>query len=176
MEVLNKINLGQNCSNRSLSQVYMTIVHRIDCGKNATEIADFFNKNPEWTGGKMAYHFIISPEGVVEQAIPLSKIGPAALKANVGGIQIGCIGDFRKHPPTDAQKQALLQLLVDLNTYFGKVNVWGHDEIPGGSKDKVKKCPGSFMYSYLLRDYVAKNLTTADLKNLEALKKKGYTI
>jgi len=96
------------------------------------------------TVGRMAYSIVVTPSGVVEQAVPLSKYTPHARRWNRRSIGVAVMGDFRNHPPTTEQEFALAWLVPALACYYG-AKVVRHDDLPGSSSQKGKVCPGRFL-------------------------------
>lgn len=131
-------------------QRQLVVVHRFGGARlphiySAAGIAAWYRDNQEWTGGQMPYHFVILRDGTVEQALDLSDVGPHARRWNVPGLGVAAIGDFREHPPTLDQMAAAKALTAGLVAWIGRGPydaILGHDELPGGSSDPEKRCPG----------------------------------
>ena len=157
-----------------LSQVNLLVVHRIDKElegrqiNGAADVAEAFSLHPEYkTGLQMPYNFIVRQDGVCEQALAVTDAGMHSLKYNHTSIGLALIGDFRKHPPTEAQLDALQSFC-----FMWVQNCWargiflpvselikGHDELPSGSVDSGKACPGKHLDMDELREDVASKLT-----------------
>lgn len=131
---------------REIEQIKGIALHRIDVGSDAKEIRDFFvdGDGGLYTGNQMPYTFVIGEFGIIEQVLDLHEVGPHALRWSVPMVSIAFIGDFRKNSPSKAQFEAGIELCTDLCLYLGKRDIRGHDELPGGSKDPSKQCPGKF--------------------------------
>jgi len=140
----NLTELGVGLPHRDLSLITTILVHRIEDGETATEIAKFFRDAPEWTGGGMPYHIIIRRNGMIEQAVAFDRKAPGAVAANPVSIQVALVGDLLHHKATVAQEAALLDVCIDLNEWLGfdKAVICGHTDFPGASKDPKKVCPG----------------------------------
>jgi hypothetical protein len=138
---------------RDLKDIKGIAIHRINVGSNARDIRDFFveGEGGRYTGNQMPYTFVVSPFGVIEQALDLREVGPHARRWSVPMISIACIGDFRHHPPDTDQFYATKELCIDLCLYINKAEIKGHDELPGGSSDPNKQCPGKMFGLSMLR-------------------------
>lgn len=121
------------------------LMHRIGLGTNASDVMHAFTGGvPEAaaaTGSKMPYHMIIEKDGSVVQCLGLSVRGLHAWKWNPRSIGIGAIGDFRRAAPSAAQWRSAITLCA-LLAYPQQWKIYGHDEVPEGSTDPYKKCPG----------------------------------
>lgn len=145
---------------RHLSDIKGVVIHRIDVGSTAEEVADFFRGYPAI--GKMAYTFFIRKDGTVEQALPLSYRAPGGKVLNRNFIQIGVDGDFTKHPMTPAQSLSLKRLVTGLCAGLDILDVRGHMETQGASSDPHKKCPGDHINLRALREMVIKEVNTCE--------------
>ena len=146
---------------RNVTDIKYLVVHRIDVGGGTPRgIGEFF-ETYIWdgqllTGGKMPYHIIVEVDGKVTKCVPLLMVAPGANKLNKPGIQIGVVGDFRKHKPTKAQQVSLLCLVKELAERFEGIELIGHDEEPTGTVMKSKVCPGKHLRLVELKDAVRK--------------------
>jgi hypothetical protein len=166
-------------------------VHRIwfddwpaDRDASPIEIARRFIDDPgvaKYTGGEVAYTFLVDHEGLWWQCLRLSDVGKHARRWSVPHIGVGVIGDFRKHPPPPAQRMSLMDGLAELcpalginplaMALIGNVSVpriAGHDELPGGSADAAKRCPGQYLSMRDLRRDVAMAVERQALGRLAA--------
>jgi hypothetical protein len=142
---------------RSVHDIKYAVVHRIDVADGTPRGIGGFFETYIWdgkllTGGKMPYHLIVEVEGNITKCVPYLMIAPGAAGLNKNGIQIGVVGDFRKHPPTDAQRISLLLLVKELKELYPGILPMRHDDEPTGTTMKNKVCPG-------------KHLNIEDLKN-----------
>jgi hypothetical protein len=178
------INIIEDCddgkrSERSLDAVEALAVHRIGFddwtqaqleAASPIEIARRFIDDPEvakYTGGELAYTLLLDHKGVWWQCLRLGDTGKHARRWSVPAIGVGVIGDFRVRPPTPVQRAALVDGLARLAHAFGidplgrfgayptVPRLAGHDELPGGSADPKKRCPGKFLPMADLRRDVA---------------------
>ena len=135
---------------RKFETVDKLIIHRIgeSLGTTGEEIAEAFRDTSKWaagsyTGGEMPYHFIIRKDGTIDQCLTLGDHAPHARRWNASGLAVALIGDFRKHAPTPEQWDALKRF-CGLWVLYG-LKLYGHTELPGGSKDPSKSCPGNML-------------------------------
>lgn len=149
---MNVIDVIKQCDDgkpavRDLANVTMLAIHRIDRWGTAIDICKRFTTDPEvmkYTGGEVPYTFFVGEAGEVWQALPLADIGRHARRWNVPAIGIAVIGDFRKDVPPAVQLTKLEALCFELIKALGITpdDVKGHDELPDGSADPTKRCPG----------------------------------
>jgi len=120
----------------------MQVIHRNSVGKTIDDMAVFFlETEPQHTGGKFPYHYVIDGQGTVFQCVPEQWVAPGAVAFNEAGVQVALFGDFRKRPPTVKQGLALVRLCQDLYKQ-GATDIIGHTEREGGTADPDKVCPG----------------------------------
>ena len=97
-------------------------------------------------------------DGVIWQCLAVDDLGFHARQWSTPAIGVALIGDARKKAPSHKQRNALVDLLALLSMGFGidpfKV-IKGHDELPRGSSDPNKRCPGSLLPMNPLRADVA---------------------
>jgi hypothetical protein len=109
---------------------------------DAAGVARFARTQPK-LGRQMPYTFVIATDGTTEQALPIDEHGPHAASWNQAAIGVACLGDFRKTAPSNEQWAACADLVAALVFWLGpETLVRGHDELPGGSADASKQCPG----------------------------------
>lgn len=134
------------------SVVRFLVIHRIgeSVGGDAVSIAASFRDNSKdngpgsYTGYRMPYHFIVKPDGSVEQAVPLEDVAPHVKLYNNESIGIGIIGDFRAKPPTDEQVWSAAELCAMLREWYPGVRITGHTELGAkATSDPEKQCPGN---------------------------------
>ena len=129
------------------------VIHRIKVSHvgytdDASGIAAFFARHPEGikaTGGRMAYHFVVRKDGIVEQAVDIETSAPHARAYNGSSIGVAVIGDFTRERPTEAQLWGLMRCLSKLHALYPKAVIVSHDSLPGGSTDPDKRCPGPYV-------------------------------
>ena len=156
---------------RDIGRIRKVIIHRLEeaLGQDAPTLAKAFRDTSKfaagsYTGGEMPYSFVLTKSGVWEQALALGDVGPHAMRYNAEGVGLAVIGDFRHETPTAVQWIALVEFCCQLVNWIGlPVNecLFGHDELPGASKDQEKECPGRYIDMRELRSEV--NLTRLSL-------------
>jgi N-acetyl-anhydromuramyl-L-alanine amidase AmpD len=179
LQIVNKIaecaiNPWRNIDKRDERIAELILVHRNDVARTPEAMAEFFAKEPKWTGGRFPYHFFIAKDGVVSQCAPLSIKTPGALSAaNRISIQITVDGDFRKSKPSAEQWESLIQLCAMLRQWKPTLKLEGHTEAPGRSSDPKKVCPGDKLSMPALRLAV---LDATERANKERLRANGVRI
>jgi hypothetical protein len=132
------------------------VIHRIKVPgphQDASAIARFDRNYPSL--GRMAYHLVIHPNGLVEQALPFDRISPHCRGYNGSHIAIGCVGDFRTYPMAAPQWLRLREILIWCSLFRGGVvDFFGHTEKKGTSDDPNKECPGRLVNLEGLRESV----------------------
>ena len=119
-------------------------------GQNFTaEDIDRWHKQKGWQG--IGYHYVIELDGSVHKGRNEEVIGAHCLGHNaysIGICYIGGLDKWTKAPKdtrTDAQKQALIDLLKSLKEKYPNATIHGHREFA------AKACP-SFDAKYEYRD------------------------
>lgn len=136
--------------------VDLLVVHRIslanvgidDDDLDGPKLANAFATNEELkptTGGRVPYHLLIKPDGLIEQMLPLSIRGTHAKGYNWRSWGVACVGDFRQRPPAGPQTRALTKLLARLVVLTSDARIVGHTQLDGASADVNKICPGSYL-------------------------------
>lgn len=137
---------------RKLEDITTIVLHRLDLGTSDVDkiAAAFRDTAPfaagSYTGGQFPYTFIVPRDGELNQALALEDVGVHAARFNHPSISIACLGDFRKHAPTQDQWSNCVGMCVILARLIGKDHhcIFGHDELKGSSKDPHKSCPGRY--------------------------------
>ena len=162
---------------RDLDGVEGIMIHRVgidhgtgvDFGPTAEEICREFTggRAAPYTGSKVPYTFIVQKDARIAQALPLTWIGPHALKLSRKFVSVALVGDFRASPrapteePTDGQFCATVFLLRGLLGVLCRpvTTIVGHTDPKmvkrGSTKDRRKKCPGEGVDLYKLRSAVS---------------------
>lgn len=88
------------------------------------------------------YTFLIDPQGVVSQMLPLQTVGAHAYGYNQSGLGVAFIGDFRVEAPTARQLSSGVSVCVAILRQHhltpASVKLCGHDEV----REIPKQCPG----------------------------------
>jgi len=112
----------------------------------AADIARAFAHHPELAQafGRMPYHFVVWPDGRVEQGVPVRFQTPHAYRWNNRAIGVAVVGDFRTEQATPEAFRSTVELSQALCSSY-QARCGGHDEFPKASKDSNKVCPGPGM-------------------------------
>lgn len=89
----------------------------------------------------IGYHFIIRPDGVIEQGRPLEQMGAHCKDQNKFSIGTCLIG---RSIFTDNQINSLKRLHKTLESIFGRLDKYGHKDF-----NKNKTCPNFEVYKIL---------------------------
>lgn len=167
MKILDVIDQVDDGKARDLvpSAVDTIVIHRVgkdrvtgaDLGDDGVTIAKRFVEDPaiaRYTGAENPYHFYVGKDGTIWQTLRVFDMGAHARRWNKQAVGVAAIGDFRSEAPSLRQFVSLQWLVTMLG--------WGltldparvlkrHDELPGGSSDPNKECPGKFLDVDLLR-------------------------
>lgn len=93
------------------------------------------------------YHYVVFPDGKVEQLLPESKISNGVQGYNSTSINVAYVGGIDKYGyaidnRTEEQKEALKKLLFGLKIRYPNANIMGHRDIWGKDPKKwMKMCP-----------------------------------
>lgn len=164
---------------RDVSDIDTIIIHRSGPWPkqygNPQTVADLepiFADKTLGTGGKLPYHFLYNPDqDLFYQGIPLDRIGPHAAAWNEQSIGIAVLRDLRHRPLEPLPLMTLVlftsllkRWLVDEGLPGFHVQVAGHTELKGSTKDLTKECPGRQLDMEYMRKEVGElynNLDTA---------------
>lgn len=132
---------------RQIDLIDTIMVHRIFAQDihSTPDLAQWFSKHPETLIPSMPYSMIIFPDGIIEQALPLTVSSPHGAKWNTRALGVGFFGDFTKYPPTSEQLiagQELVSVLAHALTI--RTSIVGHTHVPDSTSDMGKDCPGAF--------------------------------
>ena len=106
----------------------------------AAGISAFLHSEKKWRNP--GYHYIVLPDGSVDQLLPINEVSNGVAGYNSVTINICYIGGITKQGKsvdnrTDAQKETIIRLLKDLKERFPGAVIQGHRDFPGEKKD----CP-----------------------------------
>lgn len=102
-------------------------------------------KNKGWKNP--GYHFVVFPDGKIEQLLDIQKVSNGVQGYNSTSINVAYVGGIdSKLKPIDnrtlAQKRALDVLLLSIKMTYPKAHIMGHRDIWGKDSKKWKKwCP-----------------------------------
>lgn len=124
---------------RTIKEIIIHCSATVENAKFDWEDIDRWHKAKGWSG--IGYHYVITLDGKIQSGRDLEKIGAHAKGRNrhsVGVCYIGGLSGQRvaKDTRTDAQKQALIDLLSWLKIEYPEANILGHRDT--GAK---KACP-----------------------------------
>ena len=101
---------------------------------NISVIREWHVQERGWSD--VGYHFYIARSGLIQRGRPIDLKGAhvAGFNASSIGICLGGINDF-----TDHQFLSLAELIKGINTIFGEMIIYGHNDL-----DPINKpnCPG----------------------------------
>lgn len=103
------------------------------------ELIDQWHRQRGFDG--IGYHYVIYRDGTVHEGRPLSKVGAHCVGQNSDSIGISYCGGVAEDGVTpqdnrtDAQKNALKQLIKELREAYGNIPVYGHRDFAS------KACP-----------------------------------
>ena len=114
----------------------IVIHHAASAGDvSAATIHKWHQDGNGWVG--IGYHYLVRFDGTIERGRPENVVGAhAGPMANGDSIGICLAGHLTKHDPTEAQVNALVELIKDIYKRYGELVIIGHEEVM--STD----CPG----------------------------------
>ena len=125
-----------------MRQITEIIVHCADTPEGrdvrAADIRRWHMTEHGWAD--IGYHFVVDLDGTIEDGRPIEKVGTHCSGHNANSIGICYIGgaskDMKpKDTRTQAQKDALIQLLKDLRQKYPLAKIYGHRDFAN------KACP-----------------------------------
>lgn len=116
-------------------------------GSQKQTLKDLSNefKNKGWKNP--GYHYVVFPNGKVEQLLPESEVSNGVQGYNSTSINVSYVGGINKQGGavdnrTDEQKESLLTLLTQLKKKYPNAHIMGHRDIWGKNpKNWKKQCP-----------------------------------
>jgi hypothetical protein len=97
------------------------------------------------TGSRPPYHVLIKTDGTAEQMLPLSVMGEHCITMNHRSLAVAVVGDFNAIQPSLAQWETLVEVVASWAPINGGLDVLGHTDVPGGSANPGKRCPGKYL-------------------------------
>lgn len=116
-------------------------------GSQKQTLKDLLNEFKAKGWKNPGYHYVVFPDGKVEQLLDESKVSNGVQGYNDNSINVAYIGGIDAKGKacdnrTAAQKESLRSLLKDLKTKYPNAHVLGHRDIWGKNPNKWKKqCP-----------------------------------
>lgn len=137
-----------------MRQIKYIAVHCTDTLSSATveAIKNYWKEHLKWT--RPGYHYIIKADGEVVKLIDEAKISNGVKGYNLYTISICYIGGKTKEGKetdtrTEAQKEAMFDLLVELSERYPNAEIKGHGEFPD---QDGRTCP-NFNVKEWLKNY-----------------------
>jgi N-acetylmuramoyl-L-alanine amidase len=134
-------------------EIKYIVVHCTATQPNATieAIKNYWRNNLGWKNN--GYHYIIKRNGTIEKITPENQIANGVAGYNQNSIHLSYIGgvDANNEPldnRTDAQKQAMFNLIMNLHARYPNAEIKGHRDFP-----KVQKACPSFDVKKWLQEY-----------------------
>lgn len=134
-------------------EIKYIVVHCTATPTTATidAIKNYWKNNLGWKNN--GYHYIIKRDGTVEQITQESQVANGVAGFNKNSIHLSYIGGVDEHnSPTDnrseAQKEAMFNLIVKLHNRYPNAEIKGHRDFP----NVHKACP-SFDVKKWLKGY-----------------------
>jgi N-acetylmuramoyl-L-alanine amidase len=93
------------------------------------------------------YHYVVFPDGKIEQMLDESKVSNGVRGFNSTSINVSYVGgvDSKLKPidnRTEAQKASLIKILTELKTRYPEAKIMGHRDVWGKDPKKWQKwCP-----------------------------------
>ncbi|MEL6673523.1 MAG: peptidoglycan recognition family protein [Bacteroidota bacterium] len=122
---------------RDLSQItHLIIHHSASENQDAYDYAQF-HLAKGWPG--IGYHFVIDPDGAVNQTNVLESVSYHTQNFNTPSVGICLSGDLNQHRMTTAQRNSLIRLIRHLKRKLpNRLTITGHRD------HKATDCPGAF--------------------------------
>jgi N-acetylmuramoyl-L-alanine amidase len=136
---------------RNISNI---VVHCTATAQNTTveAIQNYWRHILKWKSP--GYHYIILPDGTIKNIAPLTQICNGVAGHNSNSVHLSYIGgiDSVGKPMdnrTEAQRQSMLKLVLDLKKQFPHAAIKGHKDFPG-----VKKACPSFDVASWIKPFI----------------------
>lgn len=107
------------------------------------------------------YHYYIEYSGLLYKARSIFEEGAHARGYNKTSIGIALQGNFNNEQPTQAQLEALEDLIGELQEKYGIPNkmILGHREV------KQTSCPGFHLFNWLCKEFPSHGKIITGIKN-----------
>jgi len=130
-------------------QINRIVIHCTASSQNASveAILNYFKNVKGWSAP--GYHYMISPNGDIENTWPISKVSNGVKGKNSDSLHIAYIGGKNGDNRTDKQKESMLYLIKHLKDQLGDIPVVGHRDLSPDKNNNgvierqewVKRCP-----------------------------------
>lgn len=120
-----------------MRKIKYIVIHCTATSQNATieSIKRYWREKLGWKN--VGYHYIVDPNGNVEQIADLQQITNGVRGYNHCSIHISYIGGRYTDDRTEKQKESIKKLVSDLQILFPEAIVQGHRDFPNVNKS----CP-----------------------------------
>lgn len=113
---------------RKTNKIYLIILHHTASASATVEGINNDHLNRGWAG--IGYHFLIQPDGTIDEARPVKYVGSHCAGNNSSSIGIALVGDFRKTKPTKQQLESLELLVAELKDQYPSIRrVLNHNDL-----------------------------------------------
>ena len=129
-----------------MRQIKRIFVH-CTAGSQKTTLKQLENEFKAKGWKSPGYHYVVFPDGKIEQMLDESKISNGVRGYNSTSINVSYVGgvDSKLKPidnRTDAQKASLVTLLTELKSRYPDAHIMGHRDVWGKDPKKWQKwCP-----------------------------------
>lgn len=152
-----------------IDAIETVVVHRLSLARDVPQnprvvddsrldgecIADgFIGHKQMGTGGEVPYHVLVRQDATVEQLLPLIQRGAHAIGYNARSWAVAVAGNWDETAMPTHICEAMIDVVATLAVL--PMNVHGHTELAGASKDPKKRCPGRFVNMDEIREAVRK--------------------
>lgn len=129
-----------------MRQIKRIFVH-CTAGSQKTTLKQLENEFKAKGWKSPGYHYVVFPDGKIEQMLDESKVSNGVRGYNSTSINVSYVGgvDSKLKPidnRTDAQKASLVTLLTELKSRYPDAHIMGHRDVWGKDPKKWQKwCP-----------------------------------
>ncbi len=116
-------------------------------GSQKQTLKSLLNEFKQKGWSKPGYHYVVFPDGMIEQLLPEDQVSNGVQGYNSTSINVSYIGGIDNKGRavdnrTEAQKESLINILTRLKSRYPDAHIMGHRDIWGPDKSKWKKqCP-----------------------------------
>lgn len=132
------------------------VLHHADAINCTVEDIHRWHLSNDWTG--IGYHYFVRKDGSIYRGRPENVVGAHAIGANTNSIGICAEGNYEIETMPEVQKNAIKELIADIKSRYGNLEVKGHKEVSNTS------CPG--------KNYPLEELKNPTQQNTNVVEKK----
>lgn len=136
------------------------VLHHAAASSASVATVHQWHLNNGWIG--IGYHFYVRKDGSVYRGRPENWVGSHTYGYNSTMIGICAEGNFEKETMSDAQKNALIELLAYLRGKYGNLKVYGHRDL-GSSACPGKNYPFNEIVNGKVKEETTKEETTVNI-------------